>query len=155
MLSLANVSAAHGVTYYKMDNYYTAKDSVGYSKWAGQSAQRLGLKGAVDDRQFSRLLKAKDEKIKVSGQDEQSENRKRAGLDMTLSAPKSVSLQALVFGDQRLVEAHRQAVAEAIRYAEIHYAVYRSGPKSNREIRRGKGLLIAQFEHDSSRLKDP
>ncbi len=155
MLSLANVSAAHGVTYYKMDNYYTAKDSVGYSKWAGQSAQQLGLKGAVDDRQFSRLLEAKDEKIKVSGQDEQSENRKRAGLDMTFSAPKSVSLQALVFGDQRLVEAHRQAVAEAIRYAEIHYAVYRSGPKSNREIRRGKGLLIAQFEHDSSRLKDP
>ena len=155
MLSLANVSAAHGVTYYKMDNYYTAKDSVGYSRWAGQSAQQLGLNGAVDARQFSRLLKAKDEKIKVSGQDGPSENRKRAGLDMTFSAPKSVSLQALVFGDQRLVEAHRQAVAEALRYAEMHYAVYRSGPKSNREICRGKGLLIAQFEHDSSRLKDP
>jgi conjugative relaxase-like TrwC/TraI family protein len=155
MLSLANVSAAHGVNYYKMDNYYTAKDSVGYSKWAGQSAQQLGLEGAVDARRFSGLLKGIDEKIRVSGQGVQAEDRKRAGLDMTFSAPKSVSLQALVFGDQRLVEAHRHAVADAIRYAEMHYAVYRGGPKSNREIRRGRGLLIAQFEHDSSRLKDP
>ncbi|MDE3010839.1 MAG: relaxase domain-containing protein [Pseudomonadota bacterium] len=42
----------------------------------------------------------------------------RAGLDLTFSAPKSVSIQALIAGDQRLVEAHDRAVARTLEYGE-------------------------------------
>ena len=38
----------------------------------------------------------------------------RAGWDATFSAPKSVSLTALVGGDDRVREAHRQAVTTAL-----------------------------------------
>ena len=38
----------------------------------------------------------------------------RAGWDATFSAPKSVSLTALVGGDERVRDAHRAAVATAL-----------------------------------------
>ncbi|MGH2415192.1 MAG: relaxase domain-containing protein, partial [Microcystaceae cyanobacterium] len=40
----------------------------------------------------------------------------------TFNAPKSVSLQALVAGDERLIEAHRGAVNETLRLMESRYA---------------------------------
>ena len=152
MLSLANISAAHGANYFKVENYYTEKDSVVYSRWTGSDSAKLGLSGAVDHNQFSQLLKGTDPNIQVAGD---LNNRKRAGLDMTFSAPKSVSIQALVFGDNRLVEAHRAAVSEALGYAEKHFSAYRAGGRNDRTVHKGTGLIIAQFEHDSSRLKDP
>lgn len=152
MLSLARVSASHGANYFKVENYYSSKDSRGFSRWAGQDAAQLGLVGVVDHGQFSALLKGTNPTIAVAGN---LSDRKRAGLDMTFSAPKSVSIQALVFGDHRLVEAHRHAVADALSYTEKHFANYRSGGRNNRVVNRGNGLLVAQFEHDSSRLKDP
>jgi conjugative relaxase-like TrwC/TraI family protein len=151
MLSLANVSPQQGATYYKTENYYSKADAVGYSKWAGSAAERSGMSGAVDHHTFTRLLAGKHPTIEVGG----TKANRRAGLDMTFSAPKSVSIQALVFGDTRLVEAHRRAVDEALRFVEMHYALYRDGPKEARVKMKGTGLLIAQFEHDTSRLKDP
>lgn len=151
MLSLANVSAQQGATYYKTENYYSTSDAVGYSKWAGSAAEGCGLSGAVEHHTFTRLLAGKHPDIAVGG----TKSNRRAGLDMTFSAPKSVSLQALVFGDTRLVEAHRKSVDEALRFAEANYALYRDGPKEARVQVKGKGLLVAQFEHDASRLKDP
>ena len=152
MLSLANVSAAHGTAYYKLENYYTEKESVGYSRWVGKDAEKLGLTGAVDNAIFSHLLKGTHTRIAVAGS---LENRKRSGLDLTFSAPKSVSVQALVFGDNRIVSAHRDAVNETLGFVEKNFAVYRSGGKNDRIVQKAKGILVAQFEHDSSRLKDP
>ena len=151
MLSLANVSPGHGATYYKTENYYSREDAKAYSKWAGAGAEHSGLSGAVEHHTFTRLLAGTHPTIEVGG----TKANRRAGLDMTFSAPKSVSIQALVFGDTRLVEAHRKAVDEALRFAETHYALYRDGPKGARVKVKGKGLLVAQFEHDTSRLKDP
>ena len=42
----------------------------------------------------------------------------RAGLDATFSAPKSVSLNALVGGDERVREAHRESVRVALEELE-------------------------------------
>ncbi|MCA3085956.1 MAG: relaxase domain-containing protein [Rhodocyclaceae bacterium] len=80
---------------------------------------------------------------------------RRAGLDLTLSAPKSVSLQALVFGDTRLIEAHRGAVREAMKYVEERFSQCRIGPRGERQIVTTGKLAIAHFEHDLSREKDP
>jgi conjugative relaxase-like TrwC/TraI family protein len=151
MLSLANVSPKQGATYYKTENYYSKSDAVGYSRWEGEGAERNALQGAVDHHAFTRLLAGKHPDIEVGGK----KDNRRAGLDMTFSAPKSVSIQALVFGDSRLVEAHRQSVQEALKFAERHFAIYRDGPKEARRKEQGTGLIVAQFEHDTSRLKDP
>jgi conjugative relaxase-like TrwC/TraI family protein len=151
MLSLANVSPGHGATYYKTENYYLKADATAYSKWAGVGAERNGLSGAVEHHTFTQLLAGTHPTIEVGG----TKANRRAGVDMTFSAPKSASIQALVFGDTRLVEAHRRAVDEALRFAEANYALYRDGPKEARVKVKGTGLLVAQFEHDTSRLKDP
>jgi conjugative relaxase-like TrwC/TraI family protein len=81
--------------------------------------------------------------------------QRRAALDLTLSAPKSVSLQALVFGDTRLVTAHREAVEETLRHVETHFAQCRAGSRKDRTVVVTGKLAIARFEHDLSREKDP
>ena len=68
----------------------------------------------------------------------------RACWDMTFSAPKSVSLAAIVGGDLRLIEAHRQAVSTALGEVE-KFAEARLG--GNKPPEKTGKLLIAGFEH--------
>lgn len=68
----------------------------------------------------------------------------RACWDITFSAPKSVSLAAIVGGDLRLIEAHRQAVSTALSEVE-KFAEARLG--GNKPTERTGKLLIASFEH--------
>ncbi|WP_312574004.1 relaxase domain-containing protein, partial [Staphylococcus saprophyticus] len=42
----------------------------------------------------------------------------RLGIDFTFSAPKSVSIVALVSGDRRVIAAHDAAVADALKMLE-------------------------------------
>ncbi len=75
----------------------------------------------------------------------------RAGWDATFSAPKSVSLTALVGGDERVREAHRESVAVPwTRWSGMSRrawaAIIRPKPPANG--------LRAKFEHDSARPVD-
>ena len=72
----------------------------------------------------------------------------RAGWDATFSAPKSVSLTALVGGDDRVREAHHAAVAEALNELE-KYTQARIGGNHPAETT-GK-FIAAKFEHDTAR----
>jgi conjugative relaxase-like TrwC/TraI family protein len=79
----------------------------------------------------------------------------RAGIDLTTSAPKSISIQALVFGDRRLEAAHQQATEQMLSFLEDRYALTRlTKDKQRQKILTGQ-LAIAQFHHDSSRALDP
>ena len=80
---------------------------------------------------------------------------RRAALDLVFSAPKSVSLQALVFGDDRLVEAHRKATLAVLTHIEENYAQCRTGGRNDRQTVQTQKLAVAQFEHDLSREMDP
>jgi len=75
----------------------------------------------------------------------------RAGWDATFSAPKSVSLTALVGGDERVRVAHREAVNVALHELE-KYIQARIGGNHPAETT-GK-WVAARFEHDSSRPVD-
>jgi conjugative relaxase-like TrwC/TraI family protein len=75
----------------------------------------------------------------------------RAGWDATFSAPKSVSLTALVGGDERVKEAHRASVVLALDEME-RYVQARLGGNLPSETT-GK-WIAAKFEHDSSRPVD-
>ena len=75
----------------------------------------------------------------------------RAGWDATFSAPKSVSLTALVGGDSRVREAHRMAVTTALGELE-RYTQARIG--GNRPAESTGQFIVAKFEHDTSRPVD-
>ncbi len=75
----------------------------------------------------------------------------RAGWDATFSAPKSVSLTALVGGDDPVRDAHRESVRVALEQLE-QYTQARIGgnvaPESTAKF------IAAKFEHDTARPVD-
>jgi len=75
----------------------------------------------------------------------------RAGWDATFSAPKSVSLTALVGGDARVREAHEASVDVALHELQ-RYAQARLG--GNRPSETTGNWAAAKFAHDSSRPVD-
>ena len=81
-------------------------------------------------------------------------SRGRNLYDFTFSAPKSVSVVAELGGDNRLVEAHRQAVAAALRELESLAAtcVRRAGASHDRTT---GNLVLAVYHHDTSLELDP
>ncbi|MDP2677330.1 MAG: MobF family relaxase [Rhodoferax sp.] len=151
MLTMSNVSnsAAAGAYYEQADDYYSKDRSP--SVWSGQAASLLGLTGDIKPEDFRAMLDGQlpsGERIHLAGPG------RRGGTDMTFSAPKSVSLQALVDGDTKLFQAHETAVARAMDYAETLAAcrVTVDGVTSRQAT--GK-LVVAQFRHDLSRAADP
>ncbi len=161
--SIGAVAApAQGASYYERDGYY-AKDDPEHSAasaWAGRGAEELGLKGPVDPDTFRAVLEGKvpdgsDTRLGRRGRDGSIEHR--PGRDLTLSAPKSVSLAALVGGDARAVEAHDRAVARTLAWFEKNVAETRmKDPETGRMMRTGgQKTVIATFRHDTSRNLDP
>ena len=163
MLSIgALASAAQGASYYERDGYY-AKDDPEHreaSAWAGKGAEELGLKGPVDPETFRQVLEGRvpdgsGQELGRRGKD--GEIVHRPGRDLTFSAPKSVSLAALVGGDGRIVEAHDRAVKAALGWVERNAAETRmKDPETGRMGRVGNQKTVAAtFRHDTSRNLDP
>ncbi len=156
MISLAALKPEQAAQYFKKDNYYSKDVQKENSRWSGKAASLLGLSGHVEASSFHNLChgKAPDGSATII-HGKKGEAIKRAGTDVCLSAPKSVSLLALVKGDTRLLEAHREAVSQALSIMETRHSSTRIGGSKTRSIDRTGNLLIAQFDHDSSREKDP
>jgi len=79
---------------------------------------------------------------------------RRAGYDATFNAPKSVSIQAFIGGDDRLLAAHETAVAEALRELEAH-ACHQTGRGVNKRYVTSGAIAAAVFRHGESRALDP
>lgn len=157
MMSLAKVSVHMGRHYYKTENYYANDRCIKNSEWFGVGAAELGLSGHVDTSQFQKLLEGhsptRGEALnKVKNATSQT---RRAGLDLTFSAPKSVSLAALVGGDERLIQAHNAAVDAALGVFEKRYSLTRTGGQTDRRCEVTGKIVAAKFLHDTSRAKDP
>lgn len=109
-------------------------------------AEATGVKTAQVEIAQAETFKIKNTKSAIpstqSRKGKTSEHR--ACWDITFSAPKSVSLAAIVGGDLHLIEVHRQAVATALREVENFAEARRGGNKAPEKT--GK-LLIASFEH--------
>src|SRR5215210_2319705 len=112
-------SSGRAAHYFSAQDDYYAKEGAGV--WMGKGAERLELHGSVDIRQFRELLDGNlPDGRSIHATFDSSKGRKRHGWDFTFSAPKSVSMQALIGGDQRIVEAHQRAVADALALLEGH-----------------------------------
>lgn len=145
----------------KVVNYYTDSSDDYYAKdgsamqWHGQGAEALGLSGQVEQKRFAQLLDGRVDEHTTLRRTTPSEARKeRLGYDLTFSAPKGVSLQALVHGDEKIIAAHDKAVAAAIREAEM-LAAARHTANGKTGIERTDKLVVASFRHETSREVDP
>jgi conjugative relaxase-like TrwC/TraI family protein len=147
-------SSAQASSYYEADDYY-AGDGLSPSEWQGTGAQALGLSGEVERDQFRDMLDGKLPDGQQLGTIRDGANQHRPGWDVTMSAPKSVSIMAEVAGDRRLIVAHDRAVKNALAFAERHSAATRVREGSKVDRHQTGNLVVASFRHDTSRAQDP
>src|SRR5215210_3151988 len=167
MMTMSKALGAAGAVKYFKDEYehargsYYTEDEKVVGHWSGELAQTFGLSGAVRREHFERLAEGQDPHTseqfirhvkrhrRTNGDGKEIETGgHRAGCDITFSAPKSVSLAALVGGDERIKEAHAVAVTTALREVE-KYAQARPGGNAKAETT--SKLLFASFQHDAAR----
>jgi conjugative relaxase-like TrwC/TraI family protein len=126
-------------------------------RWLGAGAVRLALAGPVRAEAFERVLAGADPgsgAMLVAGR--AGFSGRTPGYDLTFSAPKSVTLLAVLsppaVGEQ-VREAHRQAVADTMALVEVEVAAVRRGDGGTRQL--PAEVVAAGFEHHSSRAVDP
>ena len=170
MLTISKpLSAGQAQTYHqkeftaKEQNYWSQRGVIA-GEWQGRLAGQFGLAGTVSAEDFAKLSQGQHpqtgeqlvrQRASYEYQDADGKTIKtmehRAGWDATFSAAKSVSLTALVGGDERVREAHRESVRVALDQLE-HYAQARIGGNHPPETT-GK-FIAAKFEHDTARPVD-
>jgi len=153
------LSVGQASHYYKSEfalgDYYAERQSEGIvaSRWHGRGASHLGLSGRVRADQFARLLEGRDpsgQRVLVAHREGKDE--RRAGWDVTISPHKSVSLQALVGGDGRILDAHDKAVSKAVAELERHVQAWVHG---GRDVETTGVVIAGSFRHETSRALDP
>ena len=114
-------SPSQGVSYFEKDGYYAKDDPLHReaSAWYGRGAESMGLTGPVEPEAFEHVLEGRVPDGRRLGRRERDGTiHHRPGVDVTLSAPKSVSLAALVGGDRRIFKAHDRAVKRTLDWIE-------------------------------------
>ena len=154
MMSIGSVKSAGSAS-----NYYTDKDNyyvIGSmdERWQGKGAEALGLDGKVDKQVFTDLLKGKLPDGSDLTRMQDGVNKHRPGYDLTFSAPKSVSVMAMIGGDKRLIDAHNQAVTEAVKQVETLAATRVMTDGKSETVLTGN-LIVAKFNHDTNRNQEP
>ena len=170
MLTISKpLSAGQAQTYHqkeftaKEQNYWSQRGVIA-GEWQGRLAGDFGLSGMVSSEDFASLSQGQHpqtgeqlvrQRSSYEYQDAEGKTIKtmehRAGWDATFSAPKSVSLTALVGGDERVREAHRESVRVSLDQLE-RYTQARIGGNHPPETT-GK-FVAAKFEHDTARPVD-
>ena len=151
MISLVALSSsAAAASYYQADNYYRADESRDSSSWVGAGAEKLGLDGPVDEKVFADLL---DGKLPHGATISAPDGSHRPGIDLTFSAPKSVSILALVGRDERLLVAMRESVMATLAWAQKNVMEARVwDPALGQTVPEKTGnLAAATFLHDINR----
>ncbi|PMK92440.1 conjugative transfer relaxase/helicase TraI, partial [Vibrio lentus] len=136
------------------DNYYLKENSTDENTfWHGKLAIEAGLAGKpVEQATLESLLSGNlgDETIKGKRDDHKS------GFDLTFSAPKRLSTLALVGGDNRLIDAHTNAVKFVLSQLETDTAQTVSiNKEGEREFNNTESMAFAVVRHKTSRENDP
>jgi conjugative relaxase-like TrwC/TraI family protein len=163
-LSAGQAQTYHQIEFTAKEQNYWSQRGVIAGEWQGRLAEQFGLAGTVSAEDFAKLSqgqhpqtgeqlvrqRASYEYLDADGKRIKTMEH-RAGWDATFSAPKSVSLTALVGGDERVREAHRESVRVALDQLE-HYTQARIG--GNHPAENTGKFIAAKFEHDTARPVD-
>jgi len=160
-LSASQAQTYHAKEFVSPEQNYWRQGGATQGEWHGKLAGKFELAGPVSAEQFARLSQGQDphtaEQLvqhRVVQEYENASGKRvapvdhRAGWDATFSAPKSVSLTALVGRDNRVRDAHRAAVNTALDELE-RYTQARIG--GNHRAETTGQFVAAKFEHDTAR----
>ena len=160
-LSSTQAQTYHAKEFTAAEQNYWKQEDIIQGEWRGQLAEKFELSGAVGGQEFARLAEGQHpqtgeqlvrhravHEYKTEDGRTVTPVEHRAGWDATFSAPKSVSLTALVGGDSEVREAHRKAAAFALAELE-RYTQVRIGGNNPPETT-GR-FVAATFEHDTAR----
>ena len=128
------------------------------NRWHGGGAEALGLPERVSRRRFVALLEGHVPGTDIRlGRVVDGEHQHRPGWDCTFSAPKSVSLEALLHDNKAVMRAHDASVRAALDWIEAEFLQTRGyDPATGRRPRvKADGLVAATFRHVASRNNDP
>lgn len=151
---IVSTSSAAAKSYYstglsREDYYAKDKSQEIIGNWGGKGATLLGLSGTVDKEQFSKLCDninpLTDEQLTAR----QNENR-RVGYDLNFHAPKSVSICYSLNEDEKIMDAFRESVRDAMTELEkdMQVRVRAGGKNENRDT---GNLLYGEFIHTTAR----
>jgi conjugative transfer relaxase protein TraI len=159
MLSTKAIKNVEQAAHYFLgqDNYYTEGNTLAQerSQWWGAGAKAMGLSGIVEPKRFTELLKGHLPSGQQLGKKVDGELLHRPGFDLTFSAPKSVSLLALLGEDERIFKAINRATDKALALIEREQAKTRIMKDGVLMTERTGKLVVARFLHDLSREIDP
>lgn len=144
MMTVQTVSAGMATTYYNKDNYYT-KDLSSLDSWQGAISKKLDLEGKkIEPEMFDNFIK------KMTERNGGNDSKKRVGIDLTFSCPKSISL-ALSKDDETkkdMIEAQQKAVKEALDEVEKNGGfTFRTTKNKVTTENKADNLLIGKFNH--------
>ena len=160
-LSSGQAQTYHSREFASEEQNYWSRDHRANSEWQGKLAEEWNLIGPVRADHFAHLSEGRHPKSGAQlvkhqpARTYENEYGKqitsaehRAGWDATFSAPKSVSLTALVGGDDRVRDAHRESVRVALgeleRYTQARIGNVHAPETTGR-------FIAATFEHDTAR----
>jgi conjugative relaxase-like TrwC/TraI family protein len=163
-LSAGQAQSYHQKEFTAREQNYWSQRGVIAGEWQGRLAGQFGLAGAVSAEDFAKLSQGQHPQTgeqlvrqRASYQYKDSDGKTiktmehRAGWDATFSAPKSISLTALVGGDENVRRAHRESVRVALEQLE-NYTQARIG--GNHPPATTAKFIAAKFEHDTARPVD-
>jgi len=148
----------------QLGDYYSQENIVS-GEWAGIGAEQLGLSGRVKEDQFLNLCHNQNpltgelltQRLKTTrwDSDKMAEvANRRIFYDFTFSPPKSVSIQALIADDKRILQSHNRAARIAVTELQ-QFAGTRIHQGLNTSERFTKNVVCAMFQHETSRALDP
>ncbi|EBQ8410811.1 conjugative transfer relaxase/helicase TraI [Salmonella enterica] len=151
MLSISSIKGDSA--YYSHEDNYYASGSL-ESRWLGDGAEKLGLKGEVANADMDAIRQGKlpdgtDLSRMVNGV-----NKHRSGYDLTFSAPKSVSMMILIGGDTRLLDAWNRSVESGMKEVEKLISARITDSGKTDTVLTGN-MVAALYNHDTSRVLDP
>jgi conjugative relaxase-like TrwC/TraI family protein len=163
-LSASQAQSYHAKEFTAREQNYWSQQGVIAGEWQGRLASQFGLAGAVSAEDFAKLSQGQHprtgeqlvrQRTSYEYQDADGRSVKtmehRAGWDATFSAPKSISLTALVGSDHNVRLAHRESVRVALEQLE-NYTQARIG--GNHAPEATAKFIAAKFEHDTARPVD-
>ena len=156
MLTLSRpMTASEGLTNYfagtgETEEYYLSSPG----QWFGRGAELLGFAegSEVTREDFAHVAQGAGLVTRKA-----DAPNKRAGIDLTISAPKSISIMGFLDREEgKKIQAIReQAASNVFRYIEQNYSHTRIMEKGSREVVTTGNMVMARFKHGTSRDLDP
>lgn len=144
MMTVQTVSAGMATTYYNKDNYYT-KDLSSLDSWQGVISKKLDLENIkIEPKIFDDFVK------KMTERNGGNDNKKRVGIDLTFSCPKSISLATAKDEETKkdMIEAQQKAVTETLDFIEKNGGfTFRVTKNKVTTEHKADNLLIGKFNH--------